>query len=93
VKIPPRARQGELLCAAVGTDRAAEYTERMLIYGRTTCGPAADLGRALHRAPAASAPGISGPPHCGEPAVVPSAASVERRKVPGGLINKYYRAA
>jgi len=33
------------------------------------------------------------PPGCDEPAVVPLNAPVRRRKVPGGVINEYHRAA
>jgi putative transposase len=33
------------------------------------------------------------PPDSDEPVVVPLAASVKRRKVLGGVINEYYRAA
>ena len=33
------------------------------------------------------------PPGCDEPAVVPLNAPVRRRKVPGGAINEYHRAA
>jgi hypothetical protein len=91
-KTPPPV-PGELPCRTPGGTVRAGCTDRMLIYGESHL-------RAVLRAYAghcnASWPHRSRdqrPPEHGEQANVPIRARVQRRKVPGGVINEYHRAA
>jgi len=94
----PREPQAKLSELGGGADAAAEQDLRRAVHAGTKN----DEGhlRAVLRTYARHYNGHrphqsrhQRPPHCGEPVVVPFAASVKRRKVLGGLINEYSRAA
>ncbi len=93
VKIPPRAPRANCYAERWIPTVRAECTDRMLIYGeghlltvlRTYAGH-----YSRHR-PHRSWRQL--PPDCDESDVEPRGAPVRRRKVLGGVINEYYRAA
>jgi len=93
VKIPPQAPRANCYAERWVPTVRAGCMDRMLIYNQAHL-------RAVLRACARHYNGhrprqsrYQRPPGCDEPAVVPLNAPVRRRKVPGGAINEYHRAA
>ena len=93
VKIRPQAPRANCYAERWVPTVRAGCMDRMLIYNQAHL-------RAVLRACARHYNGhrprqsrYQRPPGCDEPAVVPLNAPVRRRKVPGGAINEYHRAA
>ena len=93
VKIPPQAPRANCYAERWVQTVRAGCMDRMLIYNQAHL-------RAVLRACARPYNGhrphqsrYQRPPDCDEPAVVPLNAPVRRRKVLGGVINEYHRAA
>jgi putative transposase len=93
VKIPPRTQRAHCYAGRWGRTAGSECTDRMLIDGerhlRTVLATYAghDNGHRPHQSRQQP------PPDHDMPVVMPLEAPVQRRKVLGGVINEYHRAA
>ena len=93
VKIPPQAPRADCYAERWVRTVRAKCTDRMLIFSESHL-------RAVLRTCAGHCSGHrphqslnQQPPGQDEPALVPLSAPVQRRKVPGGVISEYHRAA
>jgi putative transposase len=100
VKIPPQAPRANCYAERWVRTVRAKCMDRMLIYNQAHLLYNQAHLRAVLRAYARHYNGhrphqsrYQRPPGCDEPAVVPLNAPVRRRKVLGGVINEYHRAA
>ena len=93
VKIPPRTPRANCYIERFVRTVRHECTDRMLIYNEGHARQVLDrVRRALQPAPPAPEPGPHPPEH--DPTVVvPLDAAIRRRRILGGAINEYHRAA
>jgi putative transposase len=93
VKSPPRAPRAN--CHAERWARTARLgrTDRMLIYGQSHLRAVLWAHAGHHNGHRPHQSRQQRPPDQDEPVVAPVDAPVQRRKVLGGVINKYHRAA
>jgi putative transposase len=97
VKIPPRSPAGERLCRALGAHARAEVTDRLLIAGSRHLRAVLNEHVAHYNRHRPHGARNLRPPDCADITAVAvtdlTTAKIRRRKVLGGLIREYERAA
>ena len=93
VKSPPRAPRANCYAERWVRTARTECTDRMLIYGQSHLRAVLRAYDGTTTGTGRTSPGSSGHPIMTSQVVVPLDAPVKRRKVLGGVINEYHRAA